>query len=441
MKKYILLLSLIFISRVCIADSSGGISGPGSSSSPDGIGNEIQCRNSDTDSFMALQNSYCDASGDLFLANTSVNIENIGDTNVSYMSFTNKNTLPTPSYNTFDFNIPFTGQPTITLSSDSTHSGNFSFDGNNFNVDKDFNIGYLRVVQSTAKIESQATSNLPITIDPDGTNPVVFPAETGTAGIVLGTNSGSSGARLTYTDSSGTPSINITSVSAGNALLGVKKGIAVYFGNSNPTWIVNDDKGGVRLGRDYAYCFSTSNNNVFDNGCDVGYSRFDSSNTISVDSSTTRDRLGWTVGGNSCFLSSNQTNATTTDQDWNCYVTGTTKISLAASASYSFTCQAFLSDSVAADGAVVDFDGGTATATTFIANVIKADSGSVASEQSTALGTNFSASTFTGAGAFEIKGFIQVNTAGTWMPQFFQAAHTTGTLTLAKGSNCSFNRL
>lgn len=151
------------------------------------------------------------------------------------------------------------------------------------------------------------------------------------------------------------------------------------------------------------------------------------------------NRLGWTQADNTCVVASNQTNATTTPQTWACYVTGTTPIALAASRSYRFHCQGFLSDSTAVDGAAIDFDASTATATTFRQQTTAFDTALNLSSQTTALATDVAASTFTGNGAFESHGYIKVNAAGTFQPRFMQVAHTAGVLTLAEGSNCVFD--
>lgn len=159
---------------------------------------------------------------------------------------------------------------------------------------------------------------------------------------------------------------------------------------------------------------------------------------LAVGTGAAASRLGWMVGGNTCVVATDQANATTTPQTWACFVTGTTPIALAASRRYRFHCQAFLSDSVAVDGAAIDFDAGTATATTFREQTTAFDTALNVSTQTTALATDVAAATFTNAGAFEIHGYIKVNAAGTWQPRFMQVAHSTGTLTLAEGSSCLF---
>lgn len=139
---------------------------------------------------------------------------------------------------------------------------------------------------------------------------------------------------------------------------------------------------------------------------------------------------GWMQWAGECFVASDQTNATTTMASSTCSITVT------SGRKYSFVCELFMSDSVAADGAKIDFNGGTATATNFRAQVTAFDTALNLSSQVTALNTAASATTFTGAGAFEVHGAFEPSANGTFIPEFAQVTHTSGTLTLARGSNC-----
>lgn len=141
---------------------------------------------------------------------------------------------------------------------------------------------------------------------------------------------------------------------------------------------------------------------------------------------------GWVQETGRCFVTADQTNATTTMQTSTCSVT------VVSGKKYSFQCELFLSDSVAVDGAKMDFNGGAATATNFRAQVTAFDTALNLSSQVTALATASSASTFTGAGAFEVHGTFEPSANGTFIPRFAQVSHSTGTLTLARGSNCIF---
>lgn len=133
----------------------------------------------------------------------------------------------------------------------------------------------------------------------------------------------------------------------------------------------------------------------------------------------------------SCYVASDQTNATTTMASTTCTISG-----LVTAKKYQFTCSLFMSDSLAADGAKIDFAGGTATETNFRAQVTAFDSALNLSQQNDDLTDVASAATFTGNGSFEVHGSFEPSGAGTFLPQFAQAAHTTGTLTLYRGSNC-----
>ena len=107
---------------------------------------------------------------------------------------------------------------------------------------------------------------------------------------------------------------------------------------------------------------------------------------------------------------------------------------LLAGRTYSGRLVLFVSDSVAADGVKVDFDGGTATATDFRAHGTIFDTALQLSTQTTAIATDFSVAVITGNSMVEIYFTITVNAAGTFIPRFAQAAHTTGTATAFRGS-------
>jgi hypothetical protein len=139
---------------------------------------------------------------------------------------------------------------------------------------------------------------------------------------------------------------------------------------------------------------------------------------------------GWLIDAGHCFVTANQTNATTTMSSSTCSMTVKTGLK------YVFRCNFFVSDSVAADGAKIDFNGGTATATDFRAQITAFDSALNLSTQVSALATAAAATTFTGSGSFEVNGSFEPSANGTFIPQFAQNAHTTGTLTLFRGSHC-----
>lgn len=139
---------------------------------------------------------------------------------------------------------------------------------------------------------------------------------------------------------------------------------------------------------------------------------------------------GWIQNtSGSAFLTADATNATTTMAN----VSDLT-ITVTSGRKYAGKAILYFSDSVAADGAKMDFDGGTATMTNFRAHATAFDSALNLSTQTTAIATDVAAATFTGAGIFEIHFTLEPSASGTLIPRFAQNAHTTGTLTLARGS-------
>jgi hypothetical protein len=123
-------------------------------------------------------------------------------------------------------------------------------------------------------------------------------------------------------------------------------------------------------------------------------------------------------------VASNQTNATTTPQ------TTTLSVTLAAGRTYTFRCVLYCANSTAADGVAIDFDGGAATMTAFRAHANIYDTALLKSQQVSALATDISVAVATGDSLIQVQGAMTVNAGGTFIPRFFCAAATTGTLTL-----------
>lgn len=220
-----------------------------------------------------------------------------------------------------------------------------------------------------------------------------------------------------------------------------------FYHRSSPTTLLDLSVGGtdiVEFNSGFGFIIPSGmavgwmNQTTVGAGPDTGLSRCAAlvvcAGTGSVNTTTAFVRTGGT-----CVVASDQTNASTTPQTAACYQTtsGTVAIALAAGRTYTGKCELFLSDSTAVDGAAIDFDAGTATATTFRAQITAFDTALNLSSQTTALATDAAASTFTGAGAFEIHFGFKVNAAGTFQPRFMQVAHTAGTLTLAALSHCT----
>ena len=135
-------------------------------------------------------------------------------------------------------------------------------------------------------------------------------------------------------------------------------------------------------------------------------------------------------GGNGCFLQADQTNATTTFANIN-----NCSFSVTSGRRNQFRGVFFLSDSTAADGAKIDFNGGAATATNFRVHCAAFDTVLALSTQVTALSCSIAATTLAGSGMFECYGTFEPSSSNTFIPRFAQNAHTTGTLTLARGSH------
>jgi len=135
-------------------------------------------------------------------------------------------------------------------------------------------------------------------------------------------------------------------------------------------------------------------------------------------------------GGNTA-TTADVTNATVTPGD----ITGLSAGgNLVASARYTFRFVAYFNDSVAADGARFDFDGGTATFTIARIHCNVFDTALLLSAQTTAIATDFVATTTTGDSVIQCDGTLVVNAAGTFIPRAAQEAHSTGTLTVYRGS-------
>lgn len=138
---------------------------------------------------------------------------------------------------------------------------------------------------------------------------------------------------------------------------------------------------------------------------------------------------GYFRWGGESYLAADATNATTTMA-----ATGLT-VPVVSGQKYVFKAILYLNDSLAADGAKVDFDASTATATNFRAHGTLYDTALVLSQQTTALATDFSAATVTGDSMLEIHGSFEAGSTGTFALRFAQVAHTIGTLTLLRGSH------
>lgn len=138
---------------------------------------------------------------------------------------------------------------------------------------------------------------------------------------------------------------------------------------------------------------------------------------------------GWRQWAGESYLAANATNATATLANTGLSVT------VKSGRKYAFKCILYVSDSTAAEGAQIDFGGGSATAANFRAHVTGFDTALTINTQVTTLTTPAGAGTFTGAGMIEIHGSLRPSTDGTFAPRFAQNTHAIGTLTLFEGSH------
>lgn len=139
--------------------------------------------------------------------------------------------------------------------------------------------------------------------------------------------------------------------------------------------------------------------------------------------------LGWLQWAGEAYLAADATNATAT------LATTGLSVTVKSGRKYAFKCVLYVSDSIAAEGAQIDFGGGTATATNFRAHVTGFDTALTINTQLTSLTGVASAGTFTGSGMLEIHGSFEPSANGTFIPRFAQATHAAGTLTLFRGSH------
>lgn len=130
------------------------------------------------------------------------------------------------------------------------------------------------------------------------------------------------------------------------------------------------------------------------------------------------------------FVAANVTNATTTLAA----ITGLSA-TVVSGRKYIFQINVMCVDSLAADGVKFAIDGGTAAMTNVRMDAEGLDTALEISAQTTALATTVSAATFTGDGLVMFRGSLEPSSSGTFIPRFAQVAHTTGTMTVYRGSH------
>lgn len=130
------------------------------------------------------------------------------------------------------------------------------------------------------------------------------------------------------------------------------------------------------------------------------------------------------------FLTGNHTNATATPTD----LTDLT-VTVVSGRKYSFDLVLIVSQSVAADGARVDFEGGTAAATNFVADVTILDGAAYDTHTVvSALATDVTSTDIGTTVKIEAKGSFEPSGNGTFIPRIGLEAASTGTITTLRGS-------
>lgn len=139
-------------------------------------------------------------------------------------------------------------------------------------------------------------------------------------------------------------------------------------------------------------------------------------------------------------LNADYTNATATFSNTNLSVT------VISGRTYAFSLSLFMSDSTAADGMKIDFSGGAAGVTNFIANAVLTNDTTGAAVNLTAATTaalatviNAAAMASTGVHLLVVEGSFVPSSSGTFIVRAAQNAHSTGTLTIKRGSWLQYN--
>lgn len=115
---------------------------------------------------------------------------------------------------------------------------------------------------------------------------------------------------------------------------------------------------------------------------------------------------------------------------------GNTNLSYTLIAGRSYRIRGVLqvSNSTAGEGAKIDFNGGTATATTFFVTAQTVGTNTPGTVTATALATALNWPSVTGTNYVYLDGYIKVNAAGTLVLRAAENSTSTGTLTIGAGS-------
>lgn len=200
-------------------------------------------------------------------------------------------------------------------------------------------------------------------------------------------------------------------------------GLASFNNGTAQAGTITGGSYGVNVYNDAKYCFSSTASSA--GAPDTCLVRAAAGVVEFRDATTGKS---YSMNGGDIALAADFTNATATMSNTALSVT------LTASRVYTFALSLFATDSVAAEGLKIDFDGGAATATDFRAHCTIFDTALLASTQTTAIATDFAVALATGASLIECSGAITVNAGGTFIVRAAQNSHATGTLTVNRGS-------
>lgn len=228
---------------------------------------------------------------------------------------------------------------------------------------------------------------------------------------------------------SAAPSISFTSATGMGFYLASGR-IALANGGSDPIFF-DTTNSNIAFGSAYRLAWA-NNTSATAAGADTSVERAAASVVRSGNGS---GGTGWfqNWAGRS-FLTADYTNATAT------FSNTALSHTLTNGRKYTFTLSIFLTESTAADGVKIDFNGGNATMTNFVAHCVLTNAVGVGVTQvaavSAALATVVSATATTDASqhVYICSGAIEPSSTGTFIVRGGQVAHTTGTVTFKRGS-------
>ena len=272
----------------------------------------------------------------------------------------------------------------------------------------------------------------------------------GSGGITIGSAvSGGTPSTLLWVDSGGLVQSGVTATASATTLATI--------GNANPTTlrlfnsqiatVFNGDFAFSNSGGSADFLFDHNNGRItIRSGSTFAWTSSSTDatngNTNTADTSFNRLAAGiigvtsWIQNtGGEATLNANYTNATAT------FSNTALSRTVISGRTYNFECNLFISESTAVDGWQLDFNGGSAAMTNFVCHAESiAETGIIvvlANATSAALATVLNATTTvtTGGQVIKICGSFVPSGAGTFILRAAQNTHSTGTLTIKRGSN------